>query len=126
MQHLLIRPDDGDPLVIRPLQLPEVPGRTVPAPMTRWSASTSSGVSASSRCRRANSIPWKFPRIMRSPAVRGGRSVRSSSRATRAVVLAPSSWLDVMASSMSELTTYRRWLPRSVTSAPLPIWPLAC
>ena len=61
------------------------------------------GVSSSSLRARTHSIARKLFKIIRSSLVRGARPLRIISFATFRVVDAPSSWLDVIASSTSDL-----------------------
>jgi hypothetical protein len=65
-------------------------------------------------------------RIIRSSRVIGGRPVRIMSLATGRVVSAPSSWLEVIASSMSELIRYWSRLAELATFSAIPICPLRC
>ena len=87
-----------------------------------WIRSSERGSSNSSLTRR---IARKLLRTIRSPLVVGCRPRCSISFASLLVVAAPSRMLDIIASSISELKTYRSRWPGPTASSERSIWPLA-
>jgi hypothetical protein len=89
----------------------------------RCSWQINSGVSGSPRSSPMCRMAAKLLAIMRSERSRGSRPERIMSFATSRVVAAPSSWLDRIDSSMSELTRYLSRVAGLVTCSVRVIWP---
>ena len=88
---------------------------SVPSVTIRCSSNTVSGVSGASSRTRSHSIARKLLTIIRSLWFTGSRPSRSIALAASRVVDAPSSWLEVIASSKRDDMRYRSRVPGSVT-----------